>query len=86
MECKWSLISLFAAILVLSSLTVNAISRDELICPCPNEENASTPTTLYPDPANCSKYLVCGHGELVEFDCPPGLQFNSELKVCFQAK
>ena len=39
-------------------------------------------TVLLPHPTDCSKFFSCSNGNPIELDCPAGLHFNDELKVC----
>ncbi|XP_077288695.1 uncharacterized protein LOC143913055 isoform X3 [Arctopsyche grandis] len=38
--------------------------------------------TLLPHESDCTKFYYCEFGVPVEFDCPDGLEFNVNLKVC----
>ncbi|XP_077287958.1 peritrophin-1-like [Arctopsyche grandis] len=38
--------------------------------------------TLLSHEFDCTKFYYCVHGKPVEYKCPIGLHFNSELKVC----
>jgi len=53
-------------------------------------EFTCTTTGSFPDPQTCNKFYQCNQmpdGELKEFifDCPPGLNFDADLKVCSYA-
>lgn len=37
---------------------------------------------VFPDPDNCSNFIMCSNGEEMLFSCPDGLQFNPDTKVC----
>ena len=37
---------------------------------------------IYPDPADCSKFIQCHGGVTSSTSCPPGLLFNATSKVC----
>lgn len=37
---------------------------------------------LLPHPKDCSKFLMCVQGQLVEGQCPNGLYFDSVLQIC----
>jgi len=37
---------------------------------------------LLPNPNDCSTFFQCVGGSKVELECPPGLEFNAEAKVC----
>ncbi|ESO03401.1 hypothetical protein HELRODRAFT_128025, partial [Helobdella robusta] len=37
---------------------------------------------IFPDPSSCSKYIQCANGNKYNFDCQPGLYFNTESSVC----
>ena len=36
----------------------------------------------YPDPVDCSKFIVCSAGVAYEKNCPPGLKYNKAKKLC----
>ncbi|XP_031842058.1 chondroitin proteoglycan 2 [Nomia melanderi] len=38
--------------------------------------------TLLPNPANCKTFYSCNGGVATLLECPVGLYFNPELKVC----
>lgn len=35
-----------------------------------------------PHPSNCSKFLSCGSGKIMEMECPARLHFNAKQKIC----
>lgn len=36
----------------------------------------------FPDPANCSGFIVCSAGVAYPRSCPPGLKYNKIRKYC----
>ena len=40
------------------------------------------PTIFVPHPYDCSHYFMCSNSEAVEFICPNGLLFDTNLNVC----
>ena len=36
----------------------------------------------FPDPSDCSKYVVCSAGVRYSKSCPPGLLYNKVNKYC----
>ena len=36
----------------------------------------------YPDPVDCSKFIVCSAGVAYHKNCPPGLKYNKAKKLC----
>lgn len=76
MAHKCLLISLFAGIVLLSSLDANAISLTvDLECLNPIE------VILPVLDENCQKYSLCNNGKLVELSCGPKERFSPILKV-----
>ncbi|XP_019545234.2 probable chitinase 10 [Aedes albopictus] len=48
---------------------------------CPPESNNETVVYL-PHPSDCSKFLSCHWGNLVELSCPNGTLWNDGIKAC----
>ncbi|MFE0757138.1 carbohydrate-binding module family 14 protein [Inquilinus sp. NPDC058860] len=49
---------------------------------CPKLDCTDLPNGEYPNPETCTAFCYCVWGESVWTDCPDGLFFNPELKVC----
>jgi hypothetical protein len=77
--------ALSPALLMLPALLAcfgQPVSADELppvTCPDPDPPGVAI---LLPHPTDCSIYFQCSNGVPIEMHCPPGLQFNKQLKVC----
>jgi Chitin binding Peritrophin-A domain len=53
---------------------------NESICCVQDCEKAASGTVYEHD--DCTKYMMCDNGELVEQDCESGLAFNMKLQIC----
>jgi hypothetical protein len=48
-------------------------------CPVPDPLEY---TVLLPHPSDCTRFFSCSNGVPIEMECPAGLHFNDQLKVC----
>merc|ERR1712179_841014 len=73
--------SMIAAVFLLSALAFAASSPvQSMVCP---QYTALDHPTFYPNPEDCGSYYKCNAGGApVLMPCPPGLYWNTELRVC----
>ena len=73
MKCS-SLLLLFVSF----SINLNNVFTQEGECP---PINLWEPVFL-PHPWNCSKFVLCNWGYYFPMDCPQGLEWHAERKMC----
>jgi len=56
-----------------------AQTQEEITCP---DTDTGGTAVIIPHPTNCRHYFVCDYGRAIVMECPPGLHFNPEKKVC----
>nr|XP_003702704.1 PREDICTED: peritrophin-1-like [Megachile rotundata] len=62
---------------VLAALCVAAYGA-EISCPPVN----GVDVTILPNPEDCKTFYICNEGIPYLMNCPPGQEFNAELRVC----
>lgn len=63
---------------LLAGIAITSAASDPLCPPTNDPENV----IHYPHPTDCSKFLTCSWGNLIEQKCPQGHHWNDEQKYC----
>jgi hypothetical protein len=67
------------ALLACFGLLVSAHGLPPGSCPVPDPFEYAV---LLPNPKDCSSFFICSNGVPIKLNCPAGLHFNDQLKVC----
>ncbi|XP_029051176.1 peritrophin-1-like [Osmia bicornis bicornis] len=68
----------FLLTLVVLLLLVISVFANAVVCPPKNEADV----TLLPNPDSCKTFYLCNDGIPYLMQCPDGLDFNPEERVC----
>nr|XP_012230502.1 PREDICTED: peritrophin-1-like [Linepithema humile] len=72
--------TLYLALVVCLVATFYAQAQ-EVTCPEDSDDDEKE-AIIIPHPSNCKHYFVCDHGRAIVMECPEGLHFNPDKKVC----
>uniref|UniRef100_A0A336MAM2 CSON012929 protein n=1 Tax=Culicoides sonorensis TaxID=179676 RepID=A0A336MAM2_CULSO len=70
-------------LIILSIISTSAYDFGEKVPECEGPFDKDTPSPIFPDPSDCTKFFECeSGGYLIQKPCAVGTKFDPEYKIC----
>lgn len=80
MQAKMTAQVVAVTLVVVAAVIPVVVAQDPVVCPAVDDKGDNA--TLRPNVYNCSTFYLCSQGVPELLECPQGLHYNAELRVC----